>query len=170
VSCGICGREVAHSHWQRQGRSVDLCAWCLLDVRDSYGLVTRSDIEHEVRHDIWEEQDKVLEQRVARERAKLQAEIDRLAGHKTWKTYLIGSAKYVKIGKAYDPPNRLRQLNGKRRGVVCPEDLGSEPLQLLRFVEGDREREMHERFREIHVIGEWFRRTSAVERAFRAAV
>jgi uncharacterized protein YozE (UPF0346 family) len=63
------------------------------------------------------------------------------------KTYIISDGgTLVKIGKARNPHLRLRGLQtGSARS-----------LALLLILEGDREYDLHERFKEHRVHGEWF--------------
>lgn len=57
----------------------------------------------------------------------------------------------VKIGFAYDPKNRLRDLQ-------CGS---ADPLYLLRVIDGSQpvERWLHKRFAALRISGEWFRLT-----------
>ncbi|MDE3103187.1 MAG: GIY-YIG nuclease family protein [Chloroflexota bacterium] len=64
------------------------------------------------------------------------------------KVYLIqvGNNGPIKIGQAVDPPSRLRELQVSH----------AERLILLAVIEDLSENELHERFYEHHIRGEWF--------------
>lgn len=69
-----------------------------------------------------------------------------------WHTYVVGrdnnrgKINYVKIGKSRNPVRRINHLQ-----TFSPTKL--RPLFIL---EGDREKELHSRFAEYRVNGEWF--------------
>lgn len=59
----------------------------------------------------------------------------------------------VKIGKAIDVKQRMASLQ-----TGTPHE-----LRLLRTLEGDREAEMHQRFADDRIRGEWFRWSPSIE-------
>jgi hypothetical protein len=70
-----------------------------------------------------------------------------------WHTYVVGhdlalrEVCHVKIGHSRDPVARVNHLQAQSRI----------PLKTLFILEGDRKRELHERFAEYRTGGEWFR-------------
>jgi hypothetical protein len=67
------------------------------------------------------------------------------------KTYFILNAieRAVKIGRSLDPERRLAQLQ-----TGCAYD-----LQLLLVIEGNHERQLHQRWQHLRMEGEWFKAT-----------
>lgn len=61
-------------------------------------------------------------------------------------TYFVATHNRVKIGRSASPPKRIKSLQ-----TAQPE-----PLRVLLVLEGDREREMHDRFSRHRRSGEWF--------------
>lgn len=80
-----------------------------------------------------------------------------LAGRKS--VYLIGDSRgSVKIGLARDPAKRLSALQGAH----------ASQLDLIAVITGgrNRERELHERFADARLRGEWFADTPEIRAAF----
>jgi len=73
----------------------------------------------------------------------------------TVKTYFIYSSlrNAVKIGRSKDPKRRLSSL---RSGA-------GEELIILTVIDGDREKELQQRFRHLCRIGEWFDFASEIQ-------
>lgn len=69
-------------------------------------------------------------------------------------TYFIKSAASgaIKIGRSIDPRKRLIDL----------QVASHESLELLGTMEGDHERDIHERFADLHIRGEWFRDNGSI--------
>lgn len=70
-------------------------------------------------------------------------------------TYFVQGPPFspVKIGRATDVAQRVSSLQ-----TATPHE-----LRILRILEGDREAEMHERFSDDRIRGEWFRWSPAIE-------
>lgn len=70
-----------------------------------------------------------------------------------WHTYVVGrdprahKVIYVKIGRSRNPVARINTL----------QTFSPTPLKTLFILEGDRERELHQRFAAYRTKGEWFR-------------
>lgn len=70
-----------------------------------------------------------------------------------WHTYVVGRDQsahkvlHVKIGRSRNPVKRINHL----------QTFSPVPLKALFILEGDRERELHQRFAQYRTSGEWFR-------------
>lgn len=64
------------------------------------------------------------------------------------RTYIMrsGNGGLIKIGKSIRPEERLKAL---QTGAGCE-------LEILTVIDGDKERELHKKFAEFRVFGEWF--------------
>lgn len=73
-------------------------------------------------------------------------------------TYVVQRQQWVKIGKtAVSIEARLYALRLRKPGVRCPADMDlAAPLELRHTITGDVEDELHARFAEYRVAGEWF--------------
>lgn len=74
-------------------------------------------------------------------------------------TYAMQRQGWVKIGRSYQPEVRRKVLSMPSPGcrVLCPDAMEwAEPIVLLRTWDGDLEHDLHLRFRDDHVAGEWF--------------
>jgi hypothetical protein len=64
------------------------------------------------------------------------------------------SVQQVKIGVSVNPPGRIKEMR-----VARPD------IELLLSISGGREleRQLHQRFREYHIAGEWFHYASEIQ-------
>jgi hypothetical protein len=75
-------------------------------------------------------------------------------------TYAVQRQGWVKIGATSDPRRRINELRRPawRKHILSPAGMDwLEPLVTLGLIVGDVEHELHPRFAELHVFGEWFR-------------
>ncbi len=79
--------------------------------------------------------------------------------------YAVRFGPYVKIGTTTDPVARLRQLRGRHRGTLSPDDLSVDEVEPLFVVQGDYRTEhlIHCLFTEDRVLGEWYQWTPRIE-------
>lgn len=80
--------------------------------------------------------------------------------------YAIRCGPYVKIGLTRDLRARMATLALPKDPTTKPADLpiGTQPLELLGYLEGDRqiEKAFHEAFRPERAAGEWFYATERI--------
>jgi hypothetical protein len=72
-------------------------------------------------------------------------------------TYLISDGRSVKIGKSGNASKRQATLQ-----TAC-----ADPLRILLLLDGDHERELHERFASSRKRGEWFELSDDIQRFIR---
>lgn len=75
-------------------------------------------------------------------------------------TYAVQRQGWVKIGATSDPRRRINELRRPAwtKHLLSPAEMDwREPLLTLGVLVGDVEHELHQRFAEHHVLGEWFR-------------
>jgi len=74
--------------------------------------------------------------------------------------YFIQAGRRVKIGQSRDPQTRLLSIRGGY-STKKPEGLNTSRAKLLGTEPGGlaREKELHEKFAHIRVVGEWFDHT-----------
>lgn len=74
-------------------------------------------------------------------------------------TYVAQRGGWVKIGHTARLTQRLRELGRAWPSVRTPRDMDVErsvEVALVASFDGDVEHELHERFADCHVVGEWF--------------
>jgi hypothetical protein len=74
-------------------------------------------------------------------------------------TYVMQRQDWVKIGRSKHPETRLKELRaiGRQKYIITPAEMDcTQEITLLFVLPGDTEHELHERFADCHVLGEWF--------------
>jgi len=81
------------------------------------------------------------------------------------KVYFLKADGYIKVGSSMDPISRLRTIRSGTDSSWAPEDLDRSSIECIGYVFGSRmfERELHGRFAEHRVNGEWFHATPDIE-------
>jgi hypothetical protein len=74
-------------------------------------------------------------------------------------TYVVQRQGWVKIGATSNPRRRVSELARPawKQHILSPAEMDwAQPLHLVRMIDGNVEHELHQRFRQDHVRGEWF--------------
>lgn len=74
-------------------------------------------------------------------------------------TYVVQRQVWIKIGATNNPRRRINELSRPawRQHILYPRGMDwCAPLFPLAVINADNEHELHARFAEFHVIGEWF--------------
>jgi hypothetical protein len=73
-------------------------------------------------------------------------------------TYIARRAQWVKIGRSRHIEQRIKTLTRESKpSVLCPDGMvPGTPVELVYAYNRDIEHDLHERFAEHHVVGEWF--------------
>jgi hypothetical protein len=74
-------------------------------------------------------------------------------------TYVVQRERWVKIGATDMPRRRINELSrvAWAQHIVFPPEMDwTAPLTTLIVVPRNVEHELHQRFRDQHVVGEWF--------------
>lgn len=74
-------------------------------------------------------------------------------------TYLVQRQGWLKIGATNNVRRRINELARPAwvQHILAPEEMDwQEPLTTLLVLAGDLEHQLHEWFRDHHVVGEWF--------------
>lgn len=76
--------------------------------------------------------------------------------------YFIKGGDYIKIGKADNPAARFAQL--QLGGVIMPEGIRPADINMMAIERGgyEREIELHRKFSDTRVVGEWFHASEAL--------
>lgn len=81
-------------------------------------------------------------------------------------TYVVQRERWVKIGATDKPRRRINELSRPAwtQHIVSPPEMDWEaPLVTLMVMVRDIEHELHQRFADQHVIGEWFHPGGSLE-------
>lgn len=82
-------------------------------------------------------------------------------------TYVVQRQVWIKIGATSRPKKRVQELSlfAWHKYVHSPRHMDwTQPLHLRAMLDGDMEHDLHVRFSDAHVIGEWFLETLAIRR------
>lgn len=85
-------------------------------------------------------------------------------------TYVVQRQVWIKIGATNMPRRRINELAREawRKHIIYPRGMDwYAPLYVHAVVEQDIEHEMHARFEQYHVVGEWFADSQEIRRWIR---
>lgn len=99
------------------------------------------------------------------------------SGHRNVKVYFLSTKHYIKIGSSVDPRSRLASFRSGDDETIQPEDLDRENLDCIGWIsdwhdlnQRRLERELHQKFAEHQVVGEWFRKSEDLVSQIKALI